>query len=246
MEYEIPIPPENFIKLIGYPGYKEVGETFFGYFKDLCGLQPEEKLLEIGCGVGRMAVPLTRYLKDGGEYIGIDIVKDFIDWNRQNITTRFPNFNFVWADIQNRFYNPAGFLKDEVYLFPFQDQTFDMVILISVFTHMLEEGFFRYVSEVSRLLRPGGRCFATFFMLNPLQAQLYKQGKNQIDFSISHGVCKTVEGIPESVVSYPEDYVKQVFTSNGLQVREPVYYGWWSGREDFISFQDMLVAVKEG
>lgn len=239
------MPPKNFIELIGGPGFNEIGETFLGYFKDLCALQPQEKVLEIGCGVGRMAIPLTRYLQQGGEYVGIDIVKDFITWDTNNIMSRMPNFSFVWADIYNSVYNPKGSLQDKDFTFPFSSNSFDMIMLISVFTHMLDEGFVRYVSEISRLLRPGGRCFATFFMLNPNQEQLYKLGRNLLQFTVNYGNCKTIQGAPELAVGYPESYVREVFLENRLQVREPVYYGAWSGRDDFVSYQDMLIAVKD-
>lgn len=240
------MPPDEFIRLIGGPDFKKIGEEFLVYFKDLCGLQPQDKVLEIGCGVGRMAIPLTGYLGPSGGYVGVDIVKDFIDWNQQNITTRAPNFNFIWADIFNSFYNATGIHRGEEYVFPFPDHSFDLVFLTSVFTHMLEEGFVHYVEEISRLLKPGGRCLATFFMLNPLQEALHKQGRNEFDFTISHGRCKCYHEILELAVSYPESYVKEVFAANGLLVRDPVLYGSWSGRESYVSFQDLLVAVKAG
>ena len=41
------------------------------------GLKPEHRVLDIGCGVGRVALPLTRYLTSG-TYDGFDIVKRWI------------------------------------------------------------------------------------------------------------------------------------------------------------------------
>ena len=47
----------------------------------------------------------------------------------------------------------------------FPDATFDFVCATSVFTHMLPAGVANYLREIRRVLRPGGRCLATFFVL---------------------------------------------------------------------------------
>ena len=43
-----------------------------------------------------------------GRYEGIDVVPRGIEWCRQAITPRYPNFRFQVADLYNRHYNPAG------------------------------------------------------------------------------------------------------------------------------------------
>ena len=90
-----------------------------------------------------------------------------IEWCQRVITPRYPNFHFRFSDIHNSFYNPRGRFRDFEYRFPYADESFDFVILSSVFTHMLSKGVAHYVSEVSRVLASGGRCFSTWFLLNP-------------------------------------------------------------------------------
>src|SRR5687768_5417535 len=65
-------PPDQLVAGIG--GAWAVGERYLGYFRDLCGLRPEETVLDVGCGVGRMAVPLAGYLSPPGRYEGFDII----------------------------------------------------------------------------------------------------------------------------------------------------------------------------
>ena len=157
-------PPRSLI-FIGDSHFEETGKEFFNYFKQIGNLKPNETVLEIGCGIGRMALPLTNYLTDG-RYEGIDIVEEGIDWCRKNISAKYPNFRFQLADIHNALYNPKGTENAAGYRFPFEDKTFDFVFLTSVFTHMVLPEVDNYVAEISRILKKGGRCFATFFLVD--------------------------------------------------------------------------------
>ena len=68
---------------------------------------PHERVLEVGCGIGRMAVPLTGYLS-GGEYEGFDGMPKAIEWCQENISSEYPKFRFQVADVYNKKYNLRG------------------------------------------------------------------------------------------------------------------------------------------
>lgn len=133
------MPPRKMIHNIG-GSFADVGNTFLRYFIELGGLQPSDKVLDVGCGVGRMAVPLTRYLANPGSYEGFDIDAKEIEWCTRHITSRYPNFRFRTADIQSRRYNPKGAYTAAEYKFPFPDGSFDFLFMTSVFTHILQPG----------------------------------------------------------------------------------------------------------
>ena len=61
------IPPRSMI-FIGAGDFVKIGEEFKNHFINLAGLQPNNRVLDVGCGIGRMAIPLTGYLTPGGEY----------------------------------------------------------------------------------------------------------------------------------------------------------------------------------
>jgi 2-polyprenyl-3-methyl-5-hydroxy-6-metoxy-1,4-benzoquinol methylase len=87
----LPAPPPE-MTFCGDGDYRAIGAEFLGHFVRLGDLRPNERILDIGCGIGRMAVPLTQFLADDGRYTGIDIVRDGIGWCSRSITPTYPNF----------------------------------------------------------------------------------------------------------------------------------------------------------
>ena len=101
-------------------------------------------------------MPLTKYLSKSGSYDGFDIVPRAIKWCSNNITSRYPNFRFHFADIYNKHFNPNGRLTAADFRFPYGDGMFDLVFLTSVFTHMLQNDVEHYLSEISPVLKLDG------------------------------------------------------------------------------------------
>lgn len=240
------IPPRS-LRDIGGSNFEATGQEFLAYFVELGKLKPTESVLEIGCGCGRMALPLTHYLVDEGHYVGMDIVQRSIKWCRKHITSKYPNFEFYHVDLDNPRYN-AGSLQAKDYVFPFDDHSFDFVYLTSVFTHMLPEDMENYVGEIARLMRPQGRALITYFLLNDAQAALETQGKNVMAFPFTfpfgRGVYRGRENqLPERGLAYEEPYVRELLAQHSLQI-DATYYGYWSGREAGLSLQDILIVSK--
>ena len=238
-------PPKGRI-FFGGGDFNRIGEEYFKYFVDLGGLQPDERVLDVGCGIGRMAVPLTRYLGDRGSYEGFDVFPEGIAWCRENITPRHPNFRFRVADIKNKEYNPAGRFAASEYEFPYESASFDFVLLTSVFTHLLPDEVENYLSEIRRVLAPSGRCLASFFLLNEESLGAIRSGTSTIDFRHDFGGyrVKDVE-TPEAAIAFPEDYIRSLYAERRLYIAEPIHYGSWPGRRAFLSYQDVVVAAKE-
>lgn len=107
------------------------------------GLPKDGYLIDVGCGSGRLAYPLSDYLT--GSYLGIDIVPDVVKYARQLV--RRSDWRFEVA---------AGLSIPE------KDHTADMVCFFSVFTHLLHEQSFVYLQEAVRVLKPGGKIVFSF------------------------------------------------------------------------------------
>ena len=224
--------------------FSTTGDEFFQYFIRLCDLKPHEGVLDVGCGTGRMARPLTKYLK-GGSYDGLDIVAPSVKWCRKAYGGRHPDFRFHHSDLYNKAYNPGGRGKAFEYRFPFADSSFDLVILTSVFTHMLSRDVAHYLSEVSRVLRSGGRCLITYFLLNQDSLKLIEEKVSLHDFGHRLPGCFVQNiDVPEAVVAYEEGAIRELYRRNGLLIAEPIRYGGWCGRPDGLSKQDIIIASK--
>lgn len=238
------LPPLQ-LRDVGPSDFEATGREFRGYFIDIGKLQPDEDVLDIGCGSGRMALPLTSYLSSDGSYVGMDITKKSILWCQKHISSEFSNFQFYHSDLYNKRYNPTGRYQTKEYTFPLEDERFDFIFLTSVFTHLLPDSTENYLQEVARLLRPDGRALVTFFLLNESQQSLAAQGRNDIDFKFGSGVYRMRdEAIPESAVAYQEEYLHEMLASARLSISGIIHYGRWSGRADSLSYQDILLVQR--
>jgi ubiquinone/menaquinone biosynthesis C-methylase UbiE len=237
--------PEKRLQTFIGGGFDETGKEYLDYFLILGNLEPDETLLDVGCGCGRMSLPLTTFLNQKGQYLGFDIVKESITWCQENITSRYPNFLFTHADIYNQFYNPKGKIASDKYIFPYPDNKFDLVILTSIFTHLVPRDMEHYLSEISRTLKKNGRCLITFFLLNEETQKLFREKPQEFNFIYGDGVYRTIDPVMlEAAISYDETYIRDLFSKNNLVIREPIQYGSWCGRETYLSFQDIVIGYK--
>lgn len=236
-------PPKRY-DYINSGGNDGVGEEYFKYFVEKGHLKPTDCVLEVGSGFGRMAIPLTTYLKEEGHYEGVDIIKDGVNWCQSKFTPKFPNFQFQRIDVYNDRYHPKGFQKASEFVFPFETNTFDFVYLTSIFTHMFPKDMENYLSEISRVLKPNGRCLITYFLLK--QSTPVLVNADQSIFSFKHAYAHHyVEDInhPEYAVAYEEAFVRDLYKKVNLKIVDPIDYGNWNGRQEHLSFQDIIVGI---
>lgn len=106
-------------------------------------------ILDWGCGCGRLTQHLVRL--NGGKVHGVDIDADNIAWAGANLPGG--TFSAIGLD-------PP---------LPFSDGQFDLVVGISVFTHLTEADQFAWLAELRRILKPGGILAVTVAGHNALK-----------------------------------------------------------------------------
>lgn len=235
------IPPRGRV-FIGYGDFRQQGERLMQQLIDYAGLKPYHRVLDIGCGIGRLAVPLTGYLNDEGSYEGFDIVRSAIQWCKKKISSAHPRFQFRHIHLRNDLYNLQTRNKASHFAFPYESGQFDVVFLFSVFTHMLPEDVENYLGEIARVLKPGGRCLSTFFVMNEETKQRMDAFEG-LKFVHDKGDYLLMDPkVKEANVAYREKPLLQSIHNQGLKL-ESIHYGYWSGRkkEDCVDFQDVLI-----
>jgi SAM-dependent methyltransferase len=229
------VPPRRMQLSVGEGDFGAIGDEFLSHLVALCGLRPEDRVLDVGCGVGRLARPLAGYLSIDGAYAGFDVNPDAIAWCERRYR-HYPNFRFAHADVRNARYNPGGAGEAVAYAFPFEDGAFDVVVLMSVLTHLTADEALHYLGQVRRVLAPGGLALATVFVLDP------EAEAPALAFRASSGGMAVVDpAVPEEAVAFEEEWLLEALRAAGLDLAA-LHPGLWTGRPDGLSFQDVVIA----
>jgi SAM-dependent methyltransferase len=220
--------------------FHESGEELRGFLISQ-GLQPEHRVLDVGCGIGRLAVPLTAYLNASGGYEGFDIMPQAIRWC-QRINAAYPNFRFQLADVHSDRYHPRGQVKASEYVFPYESGSFDFVVLGSVFSHMFPADLSNYLSEIARVMKPGGKAVISCYLLNARKREAIAAGGGV--FTFTHpgpGYWAEFAELPEAAIAYEEDWMLALYDRCGLEVVEN-REGVWATQ--LVQGQDVVISVK--
>ncbi|HKO03478.1 MAG TPA: class I SAM-dependent methyltransferase [Candidatus Acidoferrales bacterium] len=203
----------------------------------------DESVLDIGCGLGRMAYVLCYYLSPKARYEGIEPVGRWVRWNKAVLGHRFRNFHFKQLPVQNPLYNPGGKLKPARVRFPYPDAAFDIAFAMSVFQHNQAVVARHYLSEIARVLRPGGRCLITCFLLDakpPSGAP--KKGSMLFPYPVEDGWTMNRD-LPEAGIVFLERDFRCWAAEQGLVVHSK-WDGSWRGRGLAKLYQDMVILKK--
>jgi SAM-dependent methyltransferase len=210
------VPPRR-LQLGADGDFVATGDEFLSHLVALCELKPDDRVLDVGCGSGRLARPLAGFLSIDGAYAGLDANADGIAWCTRRYR-HLPHFRFVHADVRQPRFNPGGAEAAVGYRFPFDDGSFDVAALISVLTHLTEEETLHYFGQVRRVLAPGGRVLATAYVAPP-----------------------DGDAAPPEGAAVPEEWLLETLRAAGLDLVE-LHPGTWTGRAEGLSDQDVVVA----
>jgi SAM-dependent methyltransferase len=102
------------------------------------------RVYDMGCGLGRHAVCLAA---EGFSVVASDVSRRALEATRRACTSRGLRAHVLQADMT---------------AVPCADECFDGVLSIGVLEHSTRRGMEQAISEILRVLRPGGRLLASF------------------------------------------------------------------------------------
>jgi len=211
------------------------------------GLQASQSVLDIGSGIGRVARALTTRLSPAGRYQGFDVDPAAVEWC-QAAYKPFANFTFVHAPIGYVNVRGAAPIEGEDYVFPYADGSVDVAFSVSVYTHLSQPVVDHYLAETSRVLRPGGVCVNTFFVIDDFAVDAMPAGRADRSYlDQGNGTFLCDPRNPNLGIGFAPDVITSLHTRHALSIVTPMRFGTWTGRhaEAFV-YQDVVVARKSG
>lgn len=179
------------------------------------GLTPESTLVDLGCGIGRMAVHAIPFLV-GGHYIGTDVAPSMLERAQARIAPVIP-------DPPCR----VSWVKQEGTTFAVPDRSVDAFCAYSVFTHIEHEDAFNFLVDARRAVRPGG-----IFVFSCLP----------MDLAVSREIFLTSAAMDHATrwsavrnVTTSVDFMESIARLAGWRVRR-----WYKGDEENIVLDDDL------
>lgn len=113
-------------------------------FDQILKLPAEAKILELGCGPGYLWKENAHRIPAGWRITLSDLSSGMLDAAWRNLVVTGRAFQFKEIDAQS---------------IPFDDETFDAVIANHMLYHVPDQA--KAISEIKRVLQPGGHLFAT-------------------------------------------------------------------------------------
>ena len=143
-------------------------DAFRRFCADLAELKAGEAVLDVGCGVGTMALAAKSYVGAAGRVVGIEPSREMVVYAREKAKRRKAAVEFRQGVIER---------------LDFTERTFDAIFCLIVMHHMPDESKIQGIQEMARVLKPGGRLVVVDSNLNLLPSfensgfVLVKEGK---------------------------------------------------------------------
>lgn len=115
---------------------------------DAADVAPGERVLDVGCGTGTLAIAAARRVGERGTVVGVDASAEMIEFAGAKALRESASVTFVRA--------PAHAL-------PLREATFDVVLCALALHHVAEPERTQAIAEMRRVLAPTGRVLIVEF-----------------------------------------------------------------------------------
>lgn len=243
---QYPIPPLELIKNSGSHNIAHYIDNMIFYTADIiqhCMLKRNSRVLDLGCGSGRIARGLLHYLNIEGSYVGIDVNDSAIAWCIDNLSMQNANFSFHYMHINNNYYYNDDNSQRNIYNFSFlKDRKFDCIIELSLFNHLRLEDTVQYLKEIGKRLDKDGVAYLTFFVIDEEFLSFQKRTGQHV------GLRRQENGIwygyqrQHFFAGYEQHLLQTIFEEAGL-VAIASSKGSWAQKSEARIYQDWYLVT---
>jgi SAM-dependent methyltransferase len=249
----IPPPTVNYNQ---YPSWRL--ESYVRVFKERAclrelpflmklGMKPESSMLDYGCGLGRVAYAASQYLTTG-RYFGWEPNAQARAFLREAYRN-YPNFLFDgdelrleddYVAISGGATRGGGKRASEVELASLVTEPVQFQYSSSVTTHMWLDDIQRVLRQFRDLVQ--GYCVNTWLIVDDFAEYVMRCGlaDRRLPLVVNGAFVKAAEN-PLDCTAYRLNDVLACYEAAGHEVVD-VKYGSWSGRDNGIHYQDVVVS----
>lgn len=198
---EVPTPSDELLYTIGGGDafkYRLGGRTLFHRFQNALraetghGFADAGRILDWGCGPGRIAAQVIPELESPTDFTGADIVSTSVDFANAEVAPQFK-------------------LCGVAPPLPLESSAFDCVYAYSVLTHIPGSMLRLWVEEVARVLKPGGVAMLT--TMGELAFAHFRTNRGEAAFRqwLEAGVSDEVANEQLANTNVPEGYYRNTW-----------------------------------
>ena len=238
---------------VSYAEWAHVIGIFQTLFYQHLKTKTSNQILDIGCGSGLLAMAAEPFLSENGKYTGIDVMQKSIGFCKKNYPK--DSFEFIHLDAKNPAYSDGKSQPK----WPLENDSFDLVSALSVWTHFGENDAVFYIKECARVLKKKGRAILTFFLLDEdyktslnlrqdAPGRFHATNQNlwifdSKSYESNHWLSPKWADPPEDAVGITKKGLEILLKESGLKLIKK-YPGNWKEKPG-VYFQDVLVFEKE-
>ncbi len=240
----------GFNDIVGGGDPVDIGQSNIDVMDNMLEIVPGMKVLDFGCGCGRVALPILERIGDAGRLVGVDIIPELIQFCQDEIKALHPNSDFYQLNAKNSHYKKwtkdqlAGINQiDELSEIP--ESGFDLIFAFSVFTHLGIADSKKYLEQLSKLLGRNGKLVISALFINESSRRGVRNNTASVPFSPRKiekrrdvYFCTVRDKL--GGVGYREESFIEMAAGAGLEPSR-IYYGEWPGRVGRLCGHDVIV-----
>lgn len=204
--------------------YIDEGRDLLAYMCEALALSDlgNSRVLDMGCGT-KFTQAILNYDIPVGEYIGIDVYADMIDFLREKVLDS--RFTFHQIDMHNAMYNPNGEILSDNTRLPVTEYSCDVICLFSVFTHLAPEDFTNMLKLMRRYASPGAKLLFTLYLdeVSNTGHGLIEQIASKREGAYQPSGKPFFDAIPDKPLQwalYSREYALELMEGTGWQVEK--------------------------